>query len=47
MDDHGPHAIIDHPDVRRTLAVMKAKIEAAPRHLLPRRGRGRSGRAYG
>jgi len=26
--DHGPHAIIDHPDVRRTLAVMKAKIEA-------------------
>jgi 3-(methylthio)propanoyl-CoA dehydrogenase len=24
-----PHAIIDHPDVRRTLAVMKAKIEAA------------------
>ncbi|CAN0160928.1 unnamed protein product, partial [Chrysoparadoxa australica] len=28
-DDHGPHAIIDHPDVRRTLAYMKAKIEAA------------------
>ena len=25
----GPHAIIDHPDVRRTLALMKAKIEAA------------------
>ena len=25
----GPHAIIDHPDVRRTLAVMKARIEAA------------------
>jgi len=23
-----PHAIIDHPDVRRTLALMKAKIEA-------------------
>ncbi len=29
QDGHGPHAIIDHPDVRRTLAVMKAKIEAA------------------
>ena len=28
MNDHGPHAIIHHPDVRRTLAVMKAKIEA-------------------
>ena len=28
MDDHGPHEIIHHPDVRRTLAVMKAKIEA-------------------
>ncbi len=25
----GPHAIIDHPDIRRTLALMKAKIEAA------------------
>ncbi|MCC5996468.1 MAG: acyl-CoA dehydrogenase, partial [Oceanicaulis sp.] len=24
-----PHAIIDHPDMRRTLAYMKAKIEAA------------------
>ena len=29
QEDHGPHAIIHHPDVRRTLAVMKAKIEAA------------------
>ncbi len=25
----GPHAIIDHPDVRRMLAMMKAKTEAA------------------
>ena len=25
----GPHAIIDHPDVRRMLALMKAKTEAA------------------
>jgi len=28
-DDAGPHAIIDHPDIRRTLALMKARIEAA------------------
>jgi len=28
MADHGPHEIIHHPDVRRALAVMKAKIEA-------------------
>lgn len=28
-EGEGPHAIIDHPDVRRTLALMKAKIEAA------------------
>jgi len=28
MDDHGPHAIIHHPDIRRSLALMKAKIEA-------------------
>ena len=28
-DDPGPHAIIDHPDVRRMLALMKAKTEAA------------------
>ena len=29
VEGHGPHAIIDHPDVRRTLAMMKARIEAA------------------
>ncbi len=29
IDDPTPHAIIDHPDVRRMLAKMKAKIEAA------------------
>jgi 3-(methylthio)propanoyl-CoA dehydrogenase len=28
-DGPPPHAIIDHPDVRRMLAMMKAKIEAA------------------
>ncbi len=27
-DGPAPHAIIDHPDVRRTLSLMKAKIEA-------------------
>ena len=27
-EGEAPHAIYDHPDVRRTLAVMKAKIEA-------------------
>ena len=29
VEGPGPHAIIDHPDVRRTLALMKARIEAA------------------
>ena len=29
VEDPAPHAIIDHPDVRRTLGLMKAKIEAA------------------
>ncbi|MEE2567407.1 acyl-CoA dehydrogenase [Hyphobacterium marinum] len=29
IDEPAPHAIIDHPDVRRMLATMKAKIEAA------------------
>jgi alkylation response protein AidB-like acyl-CoA dehydrogenase len=28
-DGPAPHAIIDHPDIRRMLALMKAKIEAA------------------
>ncbi|XBQ15012.1 MAG: acyl-CoA dehydrogenase [Oceanicaulis sp.] len=29
VEAEAPHAIIDHPDVRRTLALMKAKTEAA------------------
>ncbi|WBQ09155.1 acyl-CoA dehydrogenase [Hyphomonadaceae bacterium ML37] len=28
-EGEGPHPIIEHPDIRRTLAMMKAKIEAA------------------
>ncbi len=36
-----PSRLFDHPDVRRTLMLMKAKIEGRPRHLPAHRRRRR------